>query len=297
MRWQRLAVTPAQWDRALALYGAHFERADIGEWPAFVERGAGARPDQGFIVEQPERHRPPPMALTWTVDDAERLLCGRQWLVARDIELYVLGDDVMITGYDALGVHWTLDWPGAATRVDAQRRLIAELEGSIYRHRYRGWSTLPSMGTAAWSDDWPHEKLVEKWGLPDAEHHSIMCPRQSDWLHTLPDTTRALVTAIEGGTTDLEVDPGDARRVLRALGLDWPPWQTGGLPPMLAAANQDRGPCSVMRQDDAGNTFVVSTGHSEVMARRWVEVFEARGHKQIYWIEGPTGGGAQPPED
>ncbi len=42
---------------------------------------------------------------------------------------------------------------------------------------------------------------------------------------------------------------------------------------------------AVLRQDDNGNRFVVQTGLSREEAERLVAVFEARGHKQVYWAE------------
>lgn len=40
-----------------------------------------------------------------------------------------------------------------------------------------------------------------------------------------------------------------------------------------------------MRQDDAGNKFVMATGLSKEDADDMVALFEARGHKQLYWAE------------
>ncbi|MEO8550990.1 MAG: SPOR domain-containing protein [Kofleriaceae bacterium] len=48
----------------------------------------------------------------------------------------------------------------------------------------------------------------------------------------------------------------------------------------------------VLRQDDNGNVFVVAECASEAAARGEARAFEARAHKQIYWIE-PRG--EQPP--
>ncbi|WP_195911093.1 hypothetical protein [Streptomyces kaniharaensis] len=41
----------------------------------------------------------------------------------------------------------------------------------------------------------------------------------------------------------------------------------------------------VMRQDDNGNRFVVAGGLSRPEAERLAAEFEARGHKQLYWVE------------
>ncbi|MFI9160065.1 hypothetical protein ACIGXI_03145 [Kitasatospora aureofaciens] len=41
----------------------------------------------------------------------------------------------------------------------------------------------------------------------------------------------------------------------------------------------------VMRQDDNGNRFLVAGGLAEAEARRLAAEFEARGHKQLYWVE------------
>jgi hypothetical protein len=42
---------------------------------------------------------------------------------------------------------------------------------------------------------------------------------------------------------------------------------------------------TVHRQDDNGNRFVVETGLSREDADRLVHMYEARGHKQLYWAE------------
>lgn len=41
----------------------------------------------------------------------------------------------------------------------------------------------------------------------------------------------------------------------------------------------------VWRQDDAGNRSLVRAGLSEVSARTLAAELEARGHKQMYWVE------------
>jgi hypothetical protein len=42
---------------------------------------------------------------------------------------------------------------------------------------------------------------------------------------------------------------------------------------------------AVHRQDDNGNHFVVRTGLSRREAEQRAAVLEARGHKQVYWVE------------
>ncbi|MET8624414.1 hypothetical protein ABZW30_11765 [Kitasatospora sp. NPDC004669] len=41
----------------------------------------------------------------------------------------------------------------------------------------------------------------------------------------------------------------------------------------------------VMRQDDNGNRFLVAKGLDRAEAQRLAAEFEARGHKQMYWVE------------
>ncbi|MFI6152181.1 SPOR domain-containing protein [Kitasatospora sp. NPDC051170] len=41
----------------------------------------------------------------------------------------------------------------------------------------------------------------------------------------------------------------------------------------------------VMRQDDNGNRFLVAAGLERAEAERLAAEFEARGHKQLYWVE------------
>jgi len=45
------------------------------------------------------------------------------------------------------------------------------------------------------------------------------------------------------------------------------------------------GSWTVHRQDDKGNRFVVQRHLSKEEAERLVAVYEARGHKQLYWAE------------
>lgn len=42
---------------------------------------------------------------------------------------------------------------------------------------------------------------------------------------------------------------------------------------------------SLWRQDDNGNVFMVSSGHTETEVLRLVREFEAKGHKQTYWAK------------
>lgn len=44
------------------------------------------------------------------------------------------------------------------------------------------------------------------------------------------------------------------------------------------------GDWSVWRQGDDGNQFLIEEGLSEAAARQMVAEFEARGHKQLYWV-------------
>jgi hypothetical protein len=47
----------------------------------------------------------------------------------------------------------------------------------------------------------------------------------------------------------------------------------------------------VCRQDDHGHRSVVQIAPTQEAARRLVELFEARGHKQTYWAERRRTGG------
>ncbi|MER6302268.1 hypothetical protein ABT247_22285 [Kitasatospora sp. NPDC001539] len=48
----------------------------------------------------------------------------------------------------------------------------------------------------------------------------------------------------------------------------------------------------VMRQDDNGNRFPVAGGLDRTEAQRLAAEFEARGHKQLYWVEAEDGDAA-----
>ncbi|GAB7181181.1 SPOR domain-containing protein [Kitasatospora sp. Ki12] len=47
----------------------------------------------------------------------------------------------------------------------------------------------------------------------------------------------------------------------------------------------------VMRQDDNGNRFLVAKDLDRAEAQRLAAEFEARGHKQLYWVEETAGAG------
>ncbi|MET9399489.1 SPOR domain-containing protein [Kitasatospora sp. NPDC002965] len=49
----------------------------------------------------------------------------------------------------------------------------------------------------------------------------------------------------------------------------------------------------VMRQDDNGNRFVVAGGVGREAADRLAAEFEARGHKQLYWVEAEPAGASR----
>ncbi|SFP31420.1 hypothetical protein [Pseudomonas borbori] len=51
----------------------------------------------------------------------------------------------------------------------------------------------------------------------------------------------------------------------------------------MCASSQPRNWCLV-RLDDNGNQFVVRTGLSRAAAEALARQFEARGHKQSYWV-------------
>jgi hypothetical protein len=55
----------------------------------------------------------------------------------------------------------------------------------------------------------------------------------------------------------------------------------------------DGGAWSVYREDDNGNRFEMSRGHTEAEARLLVRTFESRGHKQRYWAASTATPGAE----
>jgi hypothetical protein len=44
----------------------------------------------------------------------------------------------------------------------------------------------------------------------------------------------------------------------------------------------------VMRQDDNGNRFLLAKGLTRTSAEALAAEYEARGHKQLYWVEAET---------
>jgi hypothetical protein len=50
-----------------------------------------------------------------------------------------------------------------------------------------------------------------------------------------------------------------------------------------------------MRQDDNGNRYVVAAVLTESEARLLSASYEARGHKQLYWVEPMASPATEPP--
>jgi hypothetical protein len=46
-------------------------------------------------------------------------------------------------------------------------------------------------------------------------------------------------------------------------------------------------PCVLLRQDDNGNRYQVSRHATREEAQAAADMYEARGHKQLYWVECP----------
>lgn len=120
--------------------------------------------------------------------------------------------------------------------------------------------------------------------------------RAGCWQAARPTGGHALVTCTVGPGFDdadfrfLAADSGEADRLSPVLG------ELAGLIVTPMSDPSDRAPATetwtVWRQDDSGNKDVVSAGHDRANAERIVREFEARGHKQTYWIERDRAGGA-----
>ncbi|WP_344447085.1 SPOR domain-containing protein [Kitasatospora nipponensis] len=54
---------------------------------------------------------------------------------------------------------------------------------------------------------------------------------------------------------------------------------------MTVVPETSAGSWRVMRQDDNGNRFLVAAGLLRAEADALAATFEARGHKQLYWVE------------
>jgi hypothetical protein len=56
-------------------------------------------------------------------------------------------------------------------------------------------------------------------------------------------------------------------------------------PPAPSPVDKDRKPFRLMRLDDNGGTFEMARFASREEADEAARVYEARGHKQTYWVE------------
>ena len=102
------------------------------------------------------------------------------------------------------------------------------------------------------------------------------------WRYEADDSTLVELNWPLGEPVQVFADPPDLFRALTVLGLPLEGWTTlpGAEPPSAVP-----GPFRLMRQDDSGNSFEIKQLQSDHAAQRWLAVYEARAHKQIYWLE------------
>jgi hypothetical protein len=94
-----------------------------------------------------------------------------------------------------------------------------------------------------------------------------------------------LVDAQDGGELEM------LRAVVASLGIAWGGDDIGWWAAVpsgsmtFALPSHGHNTWAVWRQDDNGNAFQISGGHSAAEAERICAEFEARGHKQHYWMQ------------
>lgn len=94
----------------------------------------------------------------------------------------------------------------------------------------------------------------------------------------VPAAIRASLAA--GGRLDREYDAD--RDVAVLVDPDGTKVELSGRGAAIDATPHDR--WTVWRQDDNGQRFRISSGHARTVAERTCAEFEAKGHKQLYWI-------------
>lgn len=104
-------------------------------------------------------------------------------------------------------------------------------------------------------------------------------------------TRRRLATSDAVTQPDSEIVPKHEENPLGAN------WDATVMPPQDILDPSGATHWTVQRQDDNGNRFIVATGLTREQAEQLAASFEARGHKQLYWVElnqsqGDTGTGA-----
>jgi hypothetical protein len=102
------------------------------------------------------------------------------------------------------------------------------------------------------------------------------------WLfHLAPDGTGLEVAPDELANVEIHANARDTEHILFHL-----PFKVGEVskwvPDTTVAASRD---WTLLRQDDGGNRFEVSSFTSRCEAEAAAAEFEARGHKQMYWVE------------
>jgi hypothetical protein len=105
----------------------------------------------------------------------------------------------------------------------------------------------------------------------DHSHREYWIPAED--LESFNEHINGKIEIIEhfaGASCDLEIDPDT--HVPRELDA-------------LLEEHADARVWSVWRQDDNGNRFLVRSRMTEAQAQRLASDFEARGHRQMYWVE------------
>lgn len=121
--------------------------------------------------------------------------------------------------------------------------------------------------------DWDAPGPVELWFF------------ELPWGHRIILEYHLLISQVQIHVDSLEIDA-----VLEFLGLGGYPryldaYEIGLMKNEHSSRRRAQVPCSLYRQDDNGNQFLVQSYESERVASYYQQVYEARGHKQSYWVE------------
>lgn len=148
-----------------------------------------------------------------------------------------------------------------------------------------------------------HEEMVQRFGPPHSGHPPDWdAPGPVDlWFFELPWEHRiTLECHLTASWVNVYLGSLEIDSVLEYLGLNNHDIHVDSnlvelLRRRYPAFTRDLSPSKLCRLDDNGNQVLMRTFESRRIADHYQQVYEARGHKQLYWVEeegrqtGPAG--------
>jgi hypothetical protein len=133
------------------------------------------------------------------------------------------------------------------------------------------------------------EEADRRWDAPHGEEDALSAGEPMDlWAFGFDCGLEVVVSFRRlSRTWQLEANLPELEHALLHLELpsEWVSWRGDRRRSITTRTDSPPESWTVWRQDDYGNRFVVDVLASERTARCLAETYEARAHKQSYWVE------------